>query len=784
MGNNASLPEKVYSAVQRNDLCEFQNLVAELDTAGASKEARDAVLEYKDKSGRTPLLVAASKNHYQVLQQLIRLGADLSYINPCRDSPGGALHEAAARRHEAAVELLLAAGANPFAANAAGRTALDEAVLSGHSGVVRAIEKYAEFSGTVAFKIRAMGGLSSKYKARWAVLMPYLPFRSGSGSKPAAAAAAAEPQRPPPPPPSRRLLWLYKDKASVSPRCRLWVDGAVVETKGPAGTDGSLRLHTSHGEPVGDLATTYSHGYCVAFRPADLTPAAAAVHHRLVTLLSSPPPPPPPPSPSPLPQQQPQATGLPVAIPNAVPYPPTPPPPALAQPGAATPPPPPPPFYPLVAPVVAFGGGSVLLVPPPPPQAAAGGVPAPAAAAAVPQGGGVQPQAYPGAAGPCPMASPLSLHQHQQQQQQQQRQRQATPGAAGAAPGAAAAAAAGRPRRGSEESVSGAVSGAGEARPAGAAACEPAVLGRGRGGEVVGERFIEGMAALPGESDEAFAARLASAISITSGHSQDNLFPQQQQPLQLQRSARSETASEPTSSSSNLAPPPFAAQTTPGALRQQQRQSDTALSHGPGAAAAASRLTSGDGGGGLSLINFHSDPGNGPQGGPAGASAASAAPSRSGGGVGPQRPGAQRPAQGPRGDDDDDLDMDTVNALIAAAGGAAAAGTPGGTPAAPQARSPCSAAAAPSAPPAYALDGHPAASPHRPAAAAAAPPSSPSPADSEWECIICLNAAKEVGFLHGDTVHRCVCRACSVHIEVGAPCPLCRQPVERVLGVY
>ena len=63
--------------------------------------------------------------------QLIALGADIHFINPARDAAGGALHEAAARRNEAVVELLLSAGANPFAANAAGRTALDEAVLAG-----------------------------------------------------------------------------------------------------------------------------------------------------------------------------------------------------------------------------------------------------------------------------------------------------------------------------------------------------------------------------------------------------------------------------------------------------------------------------------------------------------------------------------------------------------------------------------------------------------------------------------------------------------------------------
>lgn len=86
--------------------------------------------------------------------QLISLGADVGYINPAKEAPGSALHEAASRRHEAVVEALLAAGANPFVANAAGRTPLDEAVLSGHTGVVRAIEKHALWTGHVDVKVR------------------------------------------------------------------------------------------------------------------------------------------------------------------------------------------------------------------------------------------------------------------------------------------------------------------------------------------------------------------------------------------------------------------------------------------------------------------------------------------------------------------------------------------------------------------------------------------------------------------------------------------------------
>lgn len=51
------------------------------------------------------------------------------------------------------MELLLAAGVNPWAANAAGRTALEEAALAGNTGVVRTLESHAVYCGRVAAKV-------------------------------------------------------------------------------------------------------------------------------------------------------------------------------------------------------------------------------------------------------------------------------------------------------------------------------------------------------------------------------------------------------------------------------------------------------------------------------------------------------------------------------------------------------------------------------------------------------------------------------------------------------
>jgi hypothetical protein len=51
-------------------------------------------------------------------------------------------------------------------------------------------------------------------------------------------------------------------------------------------------------------------------------------------------------------------------------------------------------------------------------------------------------------------------------------------------------------------------------------------------------------------------------------------------------------------------------------------------------------------------------------------------------------------------------------------------------------------------------------------------------------CVICLSAPREVGLLHGASVHKCLCKECAPMVRVGTPCPMCRQNVERILGVY
>ncbi len=299
-----------------------------------------------------------------------------------------------------------------------------------------------------------------------------------------------------------------------------------------------------------------------------------------------------------------------------------------------------------------------------------------------------------------------------------------------------------------------------------------------------------------GETDEDFAARLASAISAATGHSQDNLLPV----------GTSSASTTPHGGRPPLGP-------TPANAPQQQRH--TAPSAPPATAPPVHQP-------------HHSDPGGD------GTATGGILPPSLDSLISVQPPSAVQqhppPAHGRTDQLMDQLDSDAVYAFVATDAAARARTQGQGQQAAPGAgvgpghgRShshvPSSstgviavddgdaAPSAPLAPPTLLPAVQPVTEPRpSPAASTSAPqlnigpaahPSAtadphasagrahaPEPDPEADMCIICLSEPREVGFLHGDSVHRCVCRGCSAHVAVGAPCPLCRRPVERVLGVY
>ncbi|KAJ0254750.1 Ankyrin repeat-containing protein [Hirschfeldia incana] len=107
-----------------------------------------ASLEWMDRKGRTPLIMACRKRElYDVAKTLIELGANINAYLPARNA-GTPLHHAAKKGLVRTVELLLSHGANPLARNDDGQKPLDIARDKGFSNVVGVIERHiCLFSG-------------------------------------------------------------------------------------------------------------------------------------------------------------------------------------------------------------------------------------------------------------------------------------------------------------------------------------------------------------------------------------------------------------------------------------------------------------------------------------------------------------------------------------------------------------------------------------------------------------------------------------------------------------
>lgn len=53
------------------------------------------------------------------------------------------------------------------------------------------------------------------------------------------------------------------------------------------------------------------------------------------------------------------------------------------------------------------------------------------------------------------------------------------------------------------------------------------------------------------------------------------------------------------------------------------------------------------------------------------------------------------------------------------------------------------------------------------------------------KCVICMDRVAAFGFLHGESVHQCVCSECADRVMSSTrKCPLCREPALQKLRVY
>lgn len=147
-------------------------------TSAEFRRNRQQWIDCKDTRGRTPLIVAAVKGHYLVVELFIQLGASLDMM----DNLGcTALHGAVYHRHDAVATMLINQGASPFVENMQGMTPMDIVCKYGQNvGLLRHIETRAIYCGWVEQKVPKYV-LGHGWSRRWIVLAQRLTYhRHGS----------------------------------------------------------------------------------------------------------------------------------------------------------------------------------------------------------------------------------------------------------------------------------------------------------------------------------------------------------------------------------------------------------------------------------------------------------------------------------------------------------------------------------------------------------------------------------------------------------------------------
>lgn len=129
---------------------------------------------------------------------------------------------------------------------------MDYACAKKNVTVLRRLEQGAPFKGWLYIKTATFAGLTREWKRRWCVVCHRYPYPRG--------------------PPQGRLIHVvlvaYRDTHSVSPTCRVWLDGATAVPMRSAGAEArlrgtgpaqaALRLHPRHEVPAGAYTTGYA----------------------------------------------------------------------------------------------------------------------------------------------------------------------------------------------------------------------------------------------------------------------------------------------------------------------------------------------------------------------------------------------------------------------------------------------------------------------------------------------------------------------------------------------
>ncbi|KAL6760026.1 ankyrin repeat-containing domain protein [Haematococcus lacustris] len=272
MGNSSSFEERVYDAAASNDATTLQvhtvqkaseqacrGIAMSIKLLEQMQSQQPAVgrglLAFRDGDGLTPLMVATAKNHLRCVQLLLQHGARVDYVDVHRDEAkkDTALHMAARNgdTHAPVCDLLLRYGANPFKANSAGRTPLEEAMLAGSFAMMDKMWHKAIWLGTVAMKDTCDG----EYKDRYVAVSQ--PNRWGD-----------------------KQIYVRQDTRTLNPMFRGSLSGS--KCFWATSTDVILRMHPVC-NPSGDFTThcerSLMYGkecWCLSLRPVSSSPAALA----------------------------------------------------------------------------------------------------------------------------------------------------------------------------------------------------------------------------------------------------------------------------------------------------------------------------------------------------------------------------------------------------------------------------------------------------------------------------------------------------------------------------
>lgn len=225
---------------------------------------RAELIYRKDGCGRTPLMLAAKRGHYQIVELLVRLGGSAS-LDDMDAAHGTALHAAVAHRRYRVARFLIDNGSSPFIENVQGITAMDIACKQQHVDLLRYMESKALFSARVCQKVSRFG-IASDWVDRWVVIAQRLRYHGGGCVN----------QQPV----VRVVLLCYENLASSNAMCKVWLDHAEalysrdVQSHRPRQAsspfDVQIRLCFGHPNVHGAYTTKRDGRYVLYFRPSSL----------------------------------------------------------------------------------------------------------------------------------------------------------------------------------------------------------------------------------------------------------------------------------------------------------------------------------------------------------------------------------------------------------------------------------------------------------------------------------------------------------------------------------